>query len=1694
MARIRKRRPHQNKKVTELRELVQGNRSNKQVLNEVLHELEFRRTPSAAELGKSVSNLLGDDPGNSYDRQLTLLPQDDSGARNGKEGTERKGNVFPTAGTRAKTLGSETESGDPTRPPGLERSRSYPSPAPPPTQAGVNDATNHESNQPRTRHFMPAMGQPDMDLSTSAPEESEHTMSDVSAASTPASPGSGQHLEEDFGRRRITRVFSFLKALNELRTPTTRQVTDSPWHHWLGDVPRCEEVVFGPWKEQGRADAPNLEEPGSGDTVDDFILRVERPKLVPAPNPPKAIKGWMTGAWEDPNSSPSHREEMLEETGEDEEPAIIRFSDDLHRVRTWSEWLDRWRSWARSEQPRRKASQLFEKLHSLHSLFQREGERYELLVGDGILSWTVRSGSIFYPLIARPLYLEFNPNVPSFSLRETGAASVFQDSVFRGVEEASQMQKILGEYRERIHVEDIAPLGGGDTSRLLEALPAELDARGRYLDHELPPGGVEASHPIVGRHPVLLVRPRLQGYGRFIKKLVESLSTDEVVPDSLRRLVGDFGTDQPFPNEPKSQAWEEPADLLLSKPANPAQIRVARTLAKQPGVLVQGPPGTGKSHTIGNLIGDLLASGKSVLVTSNTSKALRVLRDKVEKELQPLCVSVLDSDAESRAMLDSSIQSIANRLDSVDLQTLEVEAGDLGKERTRLLADLAASQKKLMEARGLEGKPLKLDEEELSPLFAAKFVHRTRDECGWIPAGVERGAKLPLTATEVGELYHTNTVLAPGDEAELASGLPPIEDMVSPDDYERREDQRVQLRQERDIRFDSFWDRPASMGEEGSLSALAKELVEEAEALNAESEWVITLLSAGSHDSDRKIWSQMIYDLTQDLEVVDRTKPTTFRYSIELPEDRSLWPEFSAVLAHVEAGGGLGWLTLVRRRAWKAVIEATAVDGSPPETAKELSAAQDAILYEEALASLRTRWKRHWDGEDPVDPSYLNESTEKALREWLPRIETHLNWFVSSWGPLHDRLLALGFSWEDHLERTRKPETSGVYDRDFLMHFRDAFSSLIQAVEARCQASTLARIDHQHDELQRSLKEFPASNTREALTLAVYERDPIAYRAAYEQLKRLQGLGGAFAIRRDRLDKLAPVARKWAEAIRLRQGLHGDGKPPGSVQEAWRWIQISEELDFRSEANLDLLQRRVVSLRQQARRTTTKLIDRKAWAHQVRRSSGAPKQALMGYRKVLNKIGAGTGKRAPRLKKEARSLMVECRKAVPVWIMPMSRVVDSFDPSQTQFDVVIVDEASQTDVMGLLAFYIGRKVLIVGDEEQVSPDAVGQKLDQVQELIDSHLEGVPNAALYDGNTSIYDLAGTSFGAAIRLVEHFRCVPDIISFSNHLSYNGDIQPLREASDTLLSPPTIVHRVEDGVRRDGSKENPTEAIQVASLVAAAIEMPEYAGKTMGVISLVGQEQALLVDNHLRKHVPLDQYARHQILCGSSAQFQGDERHVMFLSVVDSPQETGQLPLRRSGARDMYKKRFNVATSRAQDQMWVVHSLDPQRDLQPQDLRLRLIQHAEDPAAVDRDIDRAHALAESQFEKDVGQGLIQQGFRIEPQVRVGRFRLDLVVSDGRNRVAIECDGDRYHGLEQLAKDMERQAILERLGWRFIRIRGSQFYRDPRAEMEAVRRRLDELEIQPSAELTERRQSISDLYERVVARAAALRSEWGV
>jgi hypothetical protein len=208
--------------------------------------------------------------------------------------------------------------------------------------------------------------------------------------------------------------------------------------------------------------------------------------------------------------------------------------------------------------------------------------------------------------------------------------------------------------------------------------------------------------------------------------------------------------------------------------------------------------------------------------------------------------------------------------------------------------------------------------------------------------------------------------------------------------------------------------------------------------------------------------------------------------------------------------------------------------------------------------------------------------------------------------------------------------------------------------------------------------------------------------------------------------------------LRLKSPPRGVGPRTASGGTAWRlrnqrpaqrWRSWLQELKRRAAVSIPDLQERLNATENELRRLAAKIIEHETWAAQRERTKLTQQQALVGFVQTLRKVGKGTGKHAPELLRHARQLLADARHAVPVWIMPLNRVYESFDPRERKFDVVIIDEASQSDVSALAALYLGREHVVVGDKEQVTPDAVGQSVDKVQRLISTDLRGIPNCHL-----------------------------------------------------------------------------------------------------------------------------------------------------------------------------------------------------------------------------------------------------------------------------------------------------------------------------------------------------------------------------
>jgi len=529
---------------------------------------------------------------------------------------------------------------------------------------------------------------------------------------------------------------------------------------------------------------------------------------------------------------------------------------------------------------------------------------------------------------------------------------------------------------------------------------------------------------------------------------------------------------------------------------------------------------------------------------------------------------------------------------------------------------------------------------------------------------------------------------------------------------------------------------------------------------------------------------------------------------------------------------------------------------------------------------------------------------------------------------------------------------------------------------------------------------------------------------------------------------------------------------------AWRWAQARTWMySYINKEDTPSLERRVQQVESEISRIIAHIASLKAWSFCFNRMNENHRRHMEAWQQEIRRIGKGTGKWAPMHRREAQKHLNECREAVPAWIMPLHRIWDTVDPSPGMFDVIIVDEASQCGFEAIPLFYLGRKILVVGDDKQISPAAVGAPQIAINRLMEQYLYDFKFKASFDMVGSLFAHAKLRYGAhRIALREHFRCMPEIIRFSNDLCYSDTpLIPLRQYGADRLEPIKHVY-LNNGYREGHGNRviNRPEAETIVDKIVKLCDDDRYKDKTMGVIVLQGNAQARLIEKQLLECLGAEEIDKRRLICGDPYSFQGDERDVIFLSMVAAPNERiGAL------ARDTFERSFNVAASRAKDQMWLFHSVT-QNDLSDTCLRKFLLKHFEETQIqeiagividdlrrkseqANRSIEKPPQPFDSWFEVDVALEIANRGYRIVPQLEIAGKLIDLVIEGGQSRLAVECYGDYWHGVAHYEQDMVRQRKLERCGWVFYIIRESAFYANKEVALSGLWRLLEERGISP-------------------------------
>jgi very-short-patch-repair endonuclease len=1312
-----------------------------------------------------------------------------------------------------------------------------------------------------------------------------------------------------------------------------------------------------------------------------------------------------------------------------------------------------WRAWAGGEKPRRKTISLYGDMFALkHQIEAEETTKpAEIVWGIGIATWEMSfEKSVFsfiYPLLTQAIEISLNEKSMALEVRPRATDTRFEMDAFVACQiiGAADVERVGREHLYRHKDRPVTPFDPGSYADLLKLAATNLDSKGSYRDAlefgaGIPPAG---EHLVVTDAWVLFSRPRAKNYlVDDLKRLQEKLRGGCEIPPGPQALVS-CPSDEPLTFEAvnfrglssrgHSGSGKALKELYFPLPYNSEQVTIIHRLERSAGVTVQGPPGTGKTHTIANIICHYLANGRRVLVTSRGEPALEVLQSKIPEEVRPLTVALLTSDREGIRQFQASIEAIQHRVSQLSSEQTGEQIEVLRQAINRAHVELETIDRRIDQIATSQLGEIEVDGIGLRAQKMAEMVIAGRAQHNWFDDAVSLGPEhAPALSEEEGGRLHEARRRLGADLVYVLAKIPSADELPEPDALAELHHVLSQVR---------AYDNQISAGELLALKGFTQEVIRMAMDLLGEVERAKNLaeeleaigdqwpheLRAKCRQPGFATERDALEAMFEDVDRLVEARAQFLKRPVTFPDAGLGSPKVrEAVVRAVETGRPFGVLAFGTSDT-KQHLAAVKVAGLAPKGNRDWAHVFRYLVLHEEVTSFLSRWNAFARGLSVPQLEGGVESLRQIEAIALAARKAHQLAVV--FDAALPRKAKLVFKQVPTEKLTGSAaDLQFVYDQLWHHVTRAELAKAttnLNALQEKLAGKTGPASDALRDFIANDLGNPASEGARVVFT----------YIGLTTELRRLAGLAADLAIVRDfslRLERAG--APKLAARVRtVPVGQTGeDATFPVTWRQAWTWARVKshvESIDGRVELLTMAARRR--DLEGGLGRLYKDMVAKAAWLATKRNATPRVLQALAGYATAIRRIGQGTGPNAIRYRRDARESMYEAVGAVPCWIMSHAKISESMPADIGTFDLVVVDEASQSDLWALPAIVRGKKILVVGDDKQVSPDGGFISSQRINELKHRFLSEQPYGIEMTPEKSLYDLAARVFAAEqVMLREHFRCVPSIIAYSNRTFYKGGIQPLRIPKASERIDPPLVDIYVPGGFRDRHDCNQLEAEAIADEIATLLADERFAKRTFGVVSLLGMEQAKKIDALVRARCSQTELISRQFECGDARTFQGSERDIMFLSMVVDPSSCKAL------AGNMFEQRFNVAASRARDRMYLVRSLTGSH-LSEKDLRLTLLRHFDKPIITDEpEADNFIDRCESGFERDVYENLIKRGYRVIPQVKTGAYRIDMVVEGANDtRLAIECDGDDYHGPERWQQDMNRQRVLERAGWVFWR-----------------------------------------------------------
>lgn len=1447
-------------------------------------------------------------------------------------------------------------------------------------------------------------------------------------------------------------------------------------------------------------------------------LRVERLKRLAPPPLPEQISEWISVS-NDPNTPPETKDKLIKTLTEKDANTLIdngevmaedvseslknndedvKLKDVIFRLENNAEISkiidqyinEQWVVWSEEEKPRRETIGIYDGFFSIQQTIEYQGDEQpiEMIWGTGVSRWICEGHELDIPLIEKAVEIEVDPQDSSIHIYPRVSDANVEVAPFFALDNPGVdlllrfSRKHFSDLSEDI---EFSPYLHESFEPVLRQASTNLSESGIYWPDINPnkenrkPNKVSETLEITDSW-VIFARPRsttafIQDIERFQDEL--EIIDDIEIPFPTSRLVtelsnkkeiiGDNGLATGDGGDLQSSSGKDKQRLLFPKPFNDAQVQIIEKLEQNDVVVVQGPPGTGKTHTIANIICHYLATGRSVLVTSKGEPALSVLQEQIPEELRNLTISLLTNERQGMKQLEQAVQLLAGLVSQTNLKELKQDASSSETRVDQLEKEIRKIDKEIKDFSLKQLQPidssLSGESREITALELAQHVISETGQHDWLTDSLGPDDKFSpqFSDSDIANIRSARREV--GDHIRyVGKYLPNVQDLMDTANIVSIHDD---LSNSARIAEDSKKARvpPLAVSVENSVER-AKNLVKPLNGLLEllgnfnDSQWIRNLFELwvnGLSNESIVYFESLFSELT--LLIEERQK--FVRTLVEIKDPSAVIEDVKEALSNlIKDKKAFGLFSFGHQEA-KIIIEQARVDGEKPTEVEQWKLIKDYIEFQLNLRKFIVKWNHLGNELDLPELIYSYGSPNKEIKSISYLVNKSIKVAKTELAFINSEVKALF--------------PHGI-DAKKLAHSKDEIDRLLFAIELNTSRITLGSQRLKLNDLTKKLTESDgdiSENMKVFVTNVIgntnYTSDTVTqeWQGFITQLEIIRKLSVHFNTITEVADKVsASGASEWGNKLKTEPLLTPeDNLTPVDWNESWQWKrreQYLKEIDGR-EILKELYEKRS-RLDIDLKRTFTELIKSKTNIGLHMNMTERVQGALMRFVSAVSHIGKGTGKRAPRYRKDAYRAMQDCYSGVPCWIIPTWRVSESLPSDFGSFDLVIIDEASQSDITALPAIMRAKKLLVVGDDKQVSPTAAFLAEEKILQLKHNFLTNQPYSELLLPGVSIYDLANSIFPSQrIMLTEHFRCVEPIIRFSMQF-YNEPLLPLRipKASEKL-TPPLVDVFVKGGIRDERKKINELEAEAIIDEIKELVSNPKYKGRSIGVVSLIGAQQAKYIQDKILVELGEDIYQEYQLACGNASTFQGKERDIIFLSMVVGSGQGAVMTKRE------YEQRFNVALSRAKDRMYLYRSIEESDLGNEADLRLKVLQHFKFPMPQRDQVENPLELCDSEFERDVLTKLIEKGYSVTPQVQVGAFSIDMVV-EGENdrRLAIELDGDKYHPPEQWMDDLSRQRTMERVGWKFWRCWGSSYTIDPDGCIDDLISVLTQMQIHPHNE----------------------------